>query len=127
MNKPFIILLFALFATISIQAKDKDGVYIFGASISFSDSIVYFTEVQYLDSVKLDKKTRFLPSRQHYAYELKDFMSFNKKLPGRTSVIYFSKKESKLKKKVAKLNKRLINKQGKTVRYLGSQFNFTKP
>lgn len=127
MNKPFIIFLFTLFATVSLQAKSKDGVYIFGASISFSDSIVYFTEIQYLDSVKLEKDTRFLPSRQHYAYELKDFMSFNKNLPGRTSVIFFSKKEAKLQKKEAKLKKRLNKKQGKVVRYLGNQFQFTKP
>lgn len=127
MNRYCIVTLLLFLAAVSGQARGKNGVYVFGASISFADSIVYFTEVQYVDSVKLEKGSRFLPARQHYAYELKDYMSFNKNLSGRTSVIYFSKKEAKLKKKEAKLKKRLVNKQGKIVRYLGDDFRFTKP
>ena len=108
------------------KADEKKGVYIFGTSFSFSDSIVYFTEIQYLEEVQLEDKTNFIPFRQHYSYELKDFMS-KEGMPGRISAVYFSHKESDVKKKEAKLKKRLEKKDKKVVRYLGSKFKFTKP
>lgn len=105
--------------------SDKDLIYIFGASISVTDSTVYFTEIQPLEGVKL--VDGFLPNRQYYAYELKDYMSFNENMPGRTSVIYFSKDLSKLQKKEMKIKERLIERERKTVLYLGDKFKFTKP
>lgn len=117
-----------LLLTMAVYADGgKNGVYVMGASFSFSDSIVYFTEVQFIDSVKLEKGTKFLPDRQHYAYELKDYMTFNENMPGRISVILFSKKESSLKKKEVKLKGRLERKRGLMVRYLGDKFKFTRP
>ena len=127
MKKIFILffLFISLFSS-AMQAKDnkKDVVYVFGASIAFSDSVVYFTEVQEIEGVKLVKG--FLPHRQMYAYELKDYMSYAEGMPGRTSFIYFSEKRSKLEKKEQKIKKRLVGREGKTVRYLGDKFKFTK-
>ena len=135
MKKVLFIFLFALVATAAVAREKKETkkvkeveavpVYIWGASISFSDSIVYFTEIQKLDSVALENG--FLPHRQYYAYELKDYMNFNENMPGRISVIYFDEKQSKLVKKEQKIKKRLEEKEGKTVRYLGSKFSFVKP
>ena len=135
MKKVLFIFLFALVATTAVAREKKETkkvkeveavpVYIWGASISFSDSIVYFTEIQKLDSVALENG--FLPHRQYYAYELKDYMNFNENMPGRISVIYFDEKQSKLVKKEQKIKKRLVEKEGKTVRYLGSKFSFVKP
>lgn len=128
MKKSAIIILFALMASVaSLHAdnKDKDVVYVFGASVSFTDSVVYFTEVQKIEGVKL--VSGFLPHRQMYAYELKDYMNFKEGMPGRTSVIYFSKKRSTLEKKEKKIKERMVEREGKTVRYLGDKFVFTKP
>ena len=113
----------------AVQAKGKEekAVYMFGASFSFSDSVVYFTEIMPVEGAKLDTKTKFLLHRQYYAYELKDYMNFQENMPGRTSVIYFSEKRSKLEKQEAKMKKRLVEKEGKTVRYLGDKFKFVKP
>ena len=130
MKKTLLILFFAVAAVCSTAyAKgDKDEtVYIFGASFSFSDSTVYFTEVMPVDGAQIDEKTKFLLHRQYYAYELKDHMTFQENLPGRTSAIYFSKKRAKLAKIEAKLKKKLVEKEGKTVRYLGDKFKFVKP
>ena len=130
MKKTLSILFVALFAVASaVQAKgdDEKPVYLFGASFSFSDSVVYFTEIMPVEGAKLDKKTKFLLHRQYYAYELKDYMNFQENMPGRTSVIYFSDKRSKLEKQEAKVRKRLVEKEGKTVRYLGDKFKFVKP
>ena len=111
--------------------KDKEAekrveteVYVWGVSLSFSDSIVYFTEVQHVDGAVIEDK--MLPNRHLYSYELKDYMSFEEGMPGRTSFVYFANKRSKLEKKEAKIKKRLVERQGKTVRYLGDKFKFTK-
>lgn len=127
--KRYIVALFALLCvTASLSAaNDKDDVvYVWGASYSFADSIVYFTEIQPLEGIELEKKTGFLPHRQFYSYELKDYMNFSENQPGRMSVIFFSKKRSTLEKKEKKVKENLIE-EGKTVRYLGDRFRFTKP
>lgn len=126
MKRLFAISVLATFFVVAVSAKKDGGVYVFGASVSFSDSVVYFSEVQFVEGVKLEKGTKFLPARQHYAYELKDYMNFQEDMPGRTSFIYFSKKEAKLQKKVAKLKKK-VQKRGQIVRYLGDKFKFTAP
>lgn len=99
-------------------------VYVWGVSIAFPDSVVYFTEIQPIDGVVLENK--LLPNRHLYSYELKDYMSFEEGKPGRTSFIYFSTKRSKLEKKELKIRRRLIERENKTVRYLGGKFKFTK-
>ena len=130
MKKRLFILLIALAAicsTANAKGDKEETVYLFGASFSFSDSVVYFTEIMPVEGAKLDEKTKFLLHRQYYAYELKDYMTFQENMPGRTSVIYFSTKHAKLAKTEAKLRKKLVEKEGKTVRYLGDRFKFVKP
>ena len=108
------------------EAKKKidNVVYVWGVSLSFSDSVVYFTEIQHVDGAVMENK--MLPNRHLYSYELKDFMSYEEGKPGRTSFIYFSDKRSKLEKKEQKVKKRLVERLGMTVRYLGDRFKFTK-
>ena len=106
------------------KKKIKTEVYVMGVSLSFSDSIVYFTEIQHIDGAIIEDK--MLPNRHLYSYELKDYMSYEEGKPGRTSFIYFSDKRSKLEKKELKVRKKLLYNGEKTVRYLGSKFKFTK-
>ena len=107
-------------------AKKPKTIYVMGVSYSFSDSIVYFTEIQKMDSIVFDADHKFLPERQHYSYELTDYMAFKENMPGRPSALFYSKKLSTLQKKEAKLKKVLLRKK-KTVMYLGSKFSFTRP
>lgn len=128
MRKIYIFLLLALLGTASLYAKkDKDVVYLFGVSFSHSDSIVYFTEIQPVDGIELQSRSRILPDRQHYAYELKDYMNFTEGKPGRISVIYFAKTRKKLEKIETKVKKRVLHKYNSVVRYLGDKFRFTLP
>lgn len=131
MKKVLFIFLFVFVASVAVARDKKESkntkevpVYIMGASMSFSDSIVYFTEIQKLDAVVL--QNGFLPHRQYYAYELKDYMSFEEGMPGRTSFVIFADKRATLAKKELKIKKRLVEQEGKTVRYLGDKFKFTK-
>ena len=48
--------------------------------LSFNDSIVYYTDIQVLDSVELDKNG-FLPKRDLYTYQLKNYLEYNLKKP----------------------------------------------
>lgn len=107
-----------------VKKKVKTEVYMFGVSLSFTDSVVYFTEIQHMEGAIIENN--MLPNRHLYAYELKDYMSYEEDKPGRTSFIYFSDKRSKLEKKELKIRKRLLYNGEKTVRYLGSKFKFTK-
>lgn len=111
--------------TKKVKEVEPVTVYIWGASMSFSDSIVYFTEIQKLDAVVMENG--FLPYRQYYAYELKDHMSFEENMPGRISMIYFDEKLKKLEKKEQKIKKHLMEKENKIIRYLGDKFKFVKP
>lgn len=106
------------------KKKVQTEVYVWGVSLSFSDSVVYFTEIQHIEGAIIEDK--LLPNRHLYAYELKDYMSYEENMPGRTSFIYFSDKRSKLEKKEQKVKKRLVEGGEKTVRYLGDRFKFTK-
>lgn len=106
------------------KKKVETEVYVMGVSLSFSDSVVYFTEIQHIDGAVIEDK--FLPNRHLYSYELKDYMSFEEGMPGRTSFVIFADKRATLAKKELKIKKRLVEQEGKTVRYLGDKFKFTK-
>ena len=68
---------------------------LFGIAASFNDSVVYCTEIQVLDSTALDKNG-FLPKRDLYSYQLKNYLEYDLKKPDYTCMIYFSesKKEA---------------------------------
>ena len=59
MKKIFVVLFMTLLATLSVKAAGDDDnvVYVWGASYSFTDSIVYFTEIQPLEGLELTKGT----------------------------------------------------------------------
>ena len=50
-------------------------IYAFGFSASFNDSIVYFTDIQEIDSAWINEKNKFLVSRDNYSYQLKNYLS----------------------------------------------------
>lgn len=86
--------------------KGKGGaekpVYAFGVAASFNDTVVYFTDIQVLDSVALDKNG-FLPKRDLYAYQLKNYLEYDLKSPDYTCMIYFSESKKKLEKEASKV------------------------
>ena len=87
-----------LFSAFTMKGGDKP-VYMFGVGASFKDSVVYFTEVQLVDSVVLDKNG-FLPSRVQYSYQLK-----KKGKLDYTCAVYFSEHKAKLEKEFSKVRK----------------------
>lgn len=117
-------LVFTLCSAFTTKEKEKGKgkektVYAFGVAASFNDSIVYYTEIQVLDSVKLDKNG-FLPKRELYTYQLKNYLEYNLQKPDYTCMIYFSENKGKLEKEAA-------NVQGKYKKSEGLVLEALKP
>lgn len=107
--------------------KTNKAVYAFGWSTSFTDSVVYYSEIQVLDSVQLEKNG-FLPYRDHYSYQMKNFLEYKKGGKDRMCMIYFGEDKTKLNKTLDKLLNKC--KKDPTVRLEmieQDEFSFTKP
>ncbi len=79
-------------------------VYIFGVSASFNDSIVYFTDIQILDSAWIDEKGDLLVNRPEYSAQLRDYL-VGRGENNRTCFVSFALKEKDIQKKFQKLQK----------------------
>ncbi|WP_353333337.1 hypothetical protein [Bacteroides sedimenti] len=119
------ILLLSSFSFLGKGNKQKP-VYAFGVSASFTDSIVYYTEIQQLDSVHLTKDG-FLPKRDAYSAQLKLFLE-NRGEAGRTCMIYFSNSKKTINKEFDKITKRYKNKKSVSFQKItANDFQFKKP
>ena len=111
--------------TASTLENKKNGMYIVGVSASFTDSLIYFTDIQFVDSVNVDKN-KLLPMRSQYSDQLENYLEQVKGMKNRTCFIYFNEKKSKLEKNINKM-KENYQKEGKSIlRELGDEFKFTK-
>lgn len=110
----------------AFTTKSHKPVYAFGVAASFNDSIVYCTEIQVLDSVVLDKNG-FLPKRDLYSYQLKNYVEADLKKADYTCMVYFSANKKKLEKEAVKI-KAKYKKGTMTLQPIASeQFSFKKP
>ena len=111
----------------SLKGNKGKSVYIVGVSASFTDSLVYFTEIQLLDSVKLDKN-KMLPERAQYSYQLKNYLENQEGLTNRTCFVYFSNNKKKLQKTIGKMKTKYQKGKTMLIREVNpNEFRFTKP
>ena len=76
--------------------KDKtNGMYIVGVSASFTDSVIYFTDVQFVKNLSLGND-KLLEMRSHYSDQLDEYLESEKGLINRTSFVYYNDKKEKL-------------------------------
>ena len=105
--------------------EKKKGMYMVGVSASFTDSLIYFTDIQFLDSVELDKD-ELLPMRGQYSDQLDSYLEQVKDMENRTCFIYFDEKKDKVEKTIKKMKEK-YQKDGKSIlRDLGADFKFSK-
>lgn len=116
---------FTICSAFTMKSKDKP-VYAFGVAASFSDTVVYYTDIQLLDSVSL-KNNGFLPQRDLYSYQLKNYLEYELNKPNYTCMIYFSETKKNLEKEMSKV----IGKYKKSHLHLQvldqKSFRFVKP
>jgi len=112
-------------AAIAVQAKtDVKPIYIFGFSASFNDSTVYFTDIQRLDSSRIDSKTHFLAGRDAYANQLRDYFT-GRGEANRTCVVTYADSEKDIRKKYEKMATKYIKKGHFDVHHLtAADFRF---
>lgn len=106
--------------------ENGKGMYIIGVSASFTDSLVYFTDIQFVDSVTLDKND-MLPQRAEYSRQLKNYLEGQQGLNSRTCFIYFNEKKAKLQKTIKKMKDKYLNDGKSQLREVGTDFKFTRP
>lgn len=105
--------------------EKKKGMYMVGVSASFTDSLIYFTDIQFLDSMELDKD-ELLPMRGQYSDQLDSYLEQVKGMENRTCFIYFDEKKDKVEKTIKKMKEK-YQKDGKSIlRDLGADFKFSK-
>ena len=120
-----------LVVTLLAMAKQKPSqygrgtgkVYLFGVSQQLTDSVVYVTFINEVDSFDLAKKTKFLPFRSEFSLQLKEYMEGTLKKDHQTTVVFYSNSRKKLSKKYYKIKKRYLdNPYTKIVPIEGFQF-----
>lgn len=126
------LLCFALVAATVIPAlakkpkdKSKYGVYIAGVSASFTDSLVYFTDIQRVDSAFLGEKG-LLQQRSQYSNQLKEYLESEGKGQNRTCFVYYNEKKKKLQKEITKLKQKYQKGGSLLLQDVGQSFKFEK-
>lgn len=105
--------------------KNKYGVYMAGVSASFTDSLVYFTNIQFLDSAQVDGKG-FLVGRSQYSVQLKDYIETKEGGKNRTCFIFFNLKKNKLQKELQKLKEKYNKGKNMVLKDVNPEFKFEK-
>ncbi len=107
--------------------KESKSVYAFGVATSFNDTLLYVTEIQKLDSVVLSGNG-FLPKRDLYSYQLKNYMEYDLGKSDYTCMIYFSDKRKKVEKEIVKIKGKYTKQNKFTIVDIKSvNFSFKKP
>jgi len=109
-----------------LKKKPTTGVYVFGFSASFTDSTVYFTPIQYLDGVVLEKKTKFLPGAPEYSYQLKDYLEQQRGENNRVCAIFADETKAKAEKHFINVRKRYLNQKMNVVFLTEQEFQYQK-
>ena len=101
-------------AFLPLQAYSKPVVlpkaYLYGFIANFSDSIIYVTDIQEIDSVWFDNKSKFLINRSAYTSQLREYFTNKLDQPNRTCIVMFGMDRKTAEKKYAKLMKNYTGK-----------------
>lgn len=89
--------------TSTARTRQVPRIYMFGMAASFTDSLVYFTGVQQVDSAWVDQKSHFLKGRDNYSYQLRNFLSNQYGLHHRTCIVMYNEDRRKLEKEYLKM------------------------
>lgn len=87
-------------------------VYMVGVAISFVDSAVFITDMHLVDSVTIEKKTKFLADRQLYSFQLQRYLEANYKGGPYVPSVFYGTQRKKMERQYLSLHKRYVNGQG---------------
>lgn len=109
-NRKLVFLIVFVLQTLLCQAKIviTPG-YGFGFAASFRDSTVYFTEIQYMDSLFMEDKSKLVIGTENFSSQLKEYMESQLDETDRTCVFFYNTKQSALEEQRTKLWTRYAN------------------
>ena len=119
-------LLFVVTSAFTTRKDEFKPVYVMGVSLCFGDSVVYFTDIQQIDSVRLTHEG-FLPSREGYSDQLKSYLEAQDGNINHTCITYFKEKKAALQKTATKLLKRYQNGDVIIRHITPSEFRYVRP
>ena len=123
--KTLLFILAALVATTTLYAAGKKTrVYVYGFAAAFNDSLVYFTDIQTLDSATIASKSGFLYGRDNYSYQLRDYLKGHG-CATPTCITTFSVKRKDIEKKYVSLKKKYANGKYIVKHVTPSEFAYT--
>ena len=128
----FFILGLAMTAMIPSMTQAKtvmaSKAYMFGFVANFTDSVIYMTDIQTVDSIWYDHKSKLLIGRENYSNQLRNYFTNQLNMPHRTCIAIFALKRKDAEKKYLKMRKIYTEKYAGSyeVKYLSeSDFHFT--
>ena len=107
------------------KVEEPKRVYMYGVSLNFNDSVVYMTDVQYLDSI-LIQKDGSLQNYANYSQQMKIFLEGTLGERNQTCAVIYSDNKKKLEKRYVKMRKRYQADKEKVLMKLGTAFTFLK-
>lgn len=128
-SKIFCIVLtsFLFFGCLQISAKTTPvRLYVFGISISFTDSVTYITDIHTIEPAYIESKTGFMYDRSIYSQQLQVWVEENKNKPYTTCAIFFGTNKKKVMKLYTKLRDKYLKSQSTIVHDIKTEeFTFT--
>ncbi|WP_296259012.1 hypothetical protein [uncultured Phocaeicola sp.] len=109
----------------SPKDKNKYGIYIAGVSASFSDSLVYFTDIQFVDSAAVGGDGLLL-GRAQYSIQLKEYLEQKENGKNRTCFVYYDKKKKNVQKEINKLKEKYQKGNSLVLLDVNPEFKFEK-
>jgi len=101
-------------------------IYAYGVCTSFSDSTVYITDIMEVDSAWVDRKTKFLYSRDSYSGQLREYFVQVEGVNNPTCVITFALDRKHIDKKYTKQRAKFAKEPGYLVKTVpAADFQFT--
>ena len=79
------------------DAEEATRVYLYGVALNFNDSVVYMTDLQYLDSVVISKDGS-LNNYSAYSHQLKHYLEAALGDENQTCAVIYSPKKKKVEK-----------------------------
>lgn len=108
--------------------KTSGKTYVFGFAHVLGDSTAYITNINEIDSMDVQKNTKFLPFRSDFSLQLKIYLESECGLAHETATVFFSKKRSTLVKKFNKIKKRYLDSKSFVLKQIkDSDFHFVHP
>lgn len=108
MRYAFLAVVMLVASTATAKKVVVPQMYMFGFAASFNDTIVHFTNIQKVDSVWVDAKTKFLADREVYSSQLQQYLT-NQEMPYRTCVVVYAETREKAEKKYLKLRRLYVS------------------